>query len=377
MTTPQQQSSEQRSGRSEPIVDVGIPAFGRPHYLVEAIESVLSQSLTAWRLRISEDGPGGGAVEDAVRPYLADPRISYSATGERLGAAGNSTVLIQAGSAPYVHLLHDDDMLEAGFLERHVSFLEANPTCGLVFSTFAEIDGEGREIARHDPQIREGVHGVEDCVQFMLHHNPISTDNAVVRRSAYEAVGEEFDASLPAIYDYEMWFRMATRFPFGYLAVCDTYWRRHGEQISYSSYRGEEYLKFLDDADRRLQRERPDLRLNGELLRRKRSSAMLSAAIDAFEERDDPAKAARYLREALRASKVQMLDPRAAFAALGIALGRPGRRLAVRCRHFLHLRGLRLVYHPYPALPRRMVQPSSQEKTARRTMDLIAEVTRR
>jgi glycosyltransferase involved in cell wall biosynthesis len=364
VATAEQHVRGRRGRRPEPIVDVGIPAYGRPTYLVEAIESVLGQSLENWRLRISEDGPGGGAVEEAVRPYLSDPRITYSATGERLGAAGNSTRLIRAGTAPYVHLLHDDDLLESGFLERHVEFLEANPDCGLVFSTFAEIDGDGRVGARHGPRIREGAHSIEDGVRYLLHHNPISTDCAVVRRSAYEAVGEEFDASLAAIYDYEMWLRMAPRFSFGYLAVCDTWWRRHGEQISYSSYRGEEYLQLLEDSDRRLQRERPDLRLSGRLLQRKRASAMLSAAIDAFEQHDDPRKAAHYLRQALRVGKVNALDPRAACAVVGIAFGRPGRRLAVAARYLLHRLGHRLVYHPYPGLPEGMVESPSEPSAA-------------
>lgn len=362
MTSSQHRPSEQDNGRPE-LVDVGIPSCGRPRFLVNAIESVLAQSLTAWRLRISEDGPGEGGVEEAVRPYLSDPRISYSPTGQKLGAPGNSTVLIQAGSAPYVHLLHDDDVIEAGFLERHVSFLEANPSCGVAFSKYGEIDHEGREIAWHDPQLREGVHGIEDFVRLMLHHNALSPHCAVVRRSAYEGVGVAFDERFPWAYDYEMWFRLATRCQFGYLPVCDTFWRRHGEQITYRVYRGEEYLSLLEHADRWLQRERPDLRLDGELMRRKRSSAMLSAAIDALEQ-EDPAKAARHLKEALRVWRVHVLDPRAACAVLGIALGRPGRRLAIACRRFLHGRGHRLVYRPYPAIPPRMVQPAQPKPTA-------------
>jgi glycosyltransferase involved in cell wall biosynthesis len=363
MTTAMHQSSDRREGRPEAIVDVGIPACGRPRFLVDAIESILAQSLTSWRLRISEDGPPGGAVEEAVRPYLADPRVSYSATGRQLGAAGNSTQVIQAGSAPYVHLIHDDDVIEGGFLERHVSFLEANPSCGVAFSMYGEIDQEGREIAHHDPELREGVLRVEDCVRLMLHHNALSPHCAVVRRSAYEAVGSVFDASFPWAYDYEMWFRLATRVPFGYLPVCDAYWRRHGEQITYNVDRGEEYLKLLDHTDEWLQRELPDARLGDKVLRRKRASAMLSASLDALQQ-GDRAKAGRHLRQALGVSKLHLLDPRVPLVLGGIAFGAPGTRLAVACRRFFHRHGRRLVYSPYPSLPPRMDQPAGPNSNA-------------
>jgi glycosyltransferase involved in cell wall biosynthesis len=332
------------------LVDVNIPACGRSDYVVEAIESVLRQSLQSWRLRISDDGPGGGAVEAAVRPYLDDPRISYSANGRRLGASGNATACIQAGTAPYVHLLHDDDMVEEGFLERHVRFLEGNPDCGLVFSSYVEVDGEGREIARAESLAREGVYAADEFLPLMLQRNLPTPASVVVRRAAYEAVGPRFDGRFAAIYDYEMWFRIATRFPVGYLASWDVHWRRHGEQISYSSYRGEEYLLLLQHMDQLLQRTRPDLRLSPTLQRRKEASALLTASIDALEQGDVP-RARRRLHDALRHSKRLLLDPRVAAAAVGIAFGEPGRRAAVAGRRALHRRGIRLVYHPYPPAP--------------------------
>src|SRR5207244_1001390 len=49
-----------------PLVDVGIPAYGRSRFVEDAIESVLAQTLGSFRLTVSEDGPGGGALEDAV-----------------------------------------------------------------------------------------------------------------------------------------------------------------------------------------------------------------------------------------------------------------------------------------------------------------------
>ncbi len=330
------------------VVDVGIPAHGRPRYLVEAIESVLAQTFGSWRLWISDDGPGGGPVEEAVAPYLDDPRISYLATGTQLGPAGNSTKLIQCGDAPYVYLLHDDDLIEKRFLERHVEFLDTHPDCGLVFSSFAEIDADGNEIARSKLPIRAGRYEIDEFIPLMLHHNLISTDNVVVRRAAYEAVGPAFDASFPAIYDYEMWLRLAASYPAGYLAVWDSYWRRHGEQVSYTSYRGDEYHRLLEHIDTILEREQPQLRLPPRLQRRKRSSALLSAALDALDQ-GDPPRARRRLAQALKVNRLSVLDPRAACAAAGVALGDPGRRLALGARRVLHRRGKRLVYSPYPS----------------------------
>ena len=91
-----------RVSESRPRVDVGMPTRGEAPYIGEAISSVCAQSYADWTLRISENGPGGGELEDRLAPYLGDERIRYSATGHDLGAAQNHTRLLRAGDAPYV-----------------------------------------------------------------------------------------------------------------------------------------------------------------------------------------------------------------------------------------------------------------------------------
>ena len=63
------------------------PGFRRPQFIPEAIESVLAQTYSNWRLVVSENGPGGGEVEAAVRQSRATPGIRYVATGRNLGPA--------------------------------------------------------------------------------------------------------------------------------------------------------------------------------------------------------------------------------------------------------------------------------------------------
>src|SRR5438876_3177794 len=80
-----------------PVVDVGISTLGTSRYLVEAIESVLSQSLSEWSLVVSENGPGLTDVRRAMEPFLEDKRVRHVVTGTRLGRGAHYTRLIRAG----------------------------------------------------------------------------------------------------------------------------------------------------------------------------------------------------------------------------------------------------------------------------------------
>ena len=108
------------SGRrdSRPVVDVGVPTWGRPQYLRETIESVLAQTFQRWRLTVSENGPGDEEIRAIVEPYLDDSRVRHVPTGSEISAPENATRAIEAGDAPFVALLHDDDRWDPEFLAR-------------------------------------------------------------------------------------------------------------------------------------------------------------------------------------------------------------------------------------------------------------------
>ena len=300
--------ANQNADEREPLVDIGIPSWGRPGYLATAIESVLAQTLGSWRLVVSEDGPAGGPVAAAVAPYLTDRRIRYTVAGESMGAAGNKTQLIQIGRAPYVALLDDDDCWESEFLARRVAFLEAHPECGLVFSSMAVIDGSGREVGRWTAGLAEGMQLRVQFVRRLLRSNPIGSSSTLVRRSAYEAVGPVFDGRFPRTYDYEMWLRLGLRFPVGYLGGYDACWRVHTDQGS-AELGGlvEEYSALVDHMFALAQRDQPDLGLSDRERRQKLSSILLTGALNALEH-GDRRTSADCLRTALRIHPLAIAD---------------------------------------------------------------------
>ena len=306
-------------------VDVGIPAYGRPHLLVQAIESALGQTLTEIRITISDNGPGGGEVEQAVQPYLSDERVRYVSTGG-VPQHENMTRLIQTGDAPYVGLLHDDDIWEPEFLERRVDFLEAHPDCGFAFSSKYVINSEGQRIAADPRPMPEGVIPSEVFLPILYERNPVSPPSLLVRRSAYEAVGPSFTPELRRYFDYEMLFRLAARFPVGYLPVADCGYRLHtGSTTSASRHFGEEHLHSLDVAEAIVSDARPGFRFDPELRARIRSFYELRACMDLLEQ-GRRRTALGHLQNAVRLRPQVLGNFRFAAGLFALLLGPLGQR---------------------------------------------------
>lgn len=343
-------------------VDIGMPAFERPHFIGEALESALAQSHTNWTLTVSENGPGGGAVEAEVRKYTGDPRIRYSATGENLGPAANWTRLIRIGTAPYVTLLQDDDKWEPDFLAHRVAFLEQNPSCAFVFSGESKIDQHGRSIdIERTPSLperdvadvlAEGVYPPREFLDAMyrnklggIHTPAICSVGVMSRRSALESVGATFDADYPYwFWDVELYLRMALRYPTGFLALADGINRIHNANLTtaWGSFDGEHWVRYHHYHREWFMRELPGLELPREFDELVAQSYTM-AALDALEQ-GDRRKGARYLRGAARSSAGALLDPRVITGVASLLLGRLGTPLIKRARSLRRRRSDRIVY---------------------------------
>jgi glycosyltransferase involved in cell wall biosynthesis len=286
VTVPDHAQPSHEDGRAsetreaDVVVDIAIPAYRRATYIGEAIESVLAQTYDRWRLTVCDNGPGGSEIEQAVRPYLSDPRVSYTASGQEASLAENWTRAINQGTGPYVALLPDDDRWHPPFLGARVEALAAHPECGFVFAEWVQVDERGNEIARSSVRFAEGVVSRDVLAHWLTRQNIVTDPTVVVRRSAYHAVGAVFD---PAWHyaDWEMWARLAARFPGYYLARHDSYWRRHAQTVTFARREEpEQLLAMADHIERMFVRELDGFR-PGRLERaRKRSRILLHSASD-------------------------------------------------------------------------------------------------
>lgn len=315
------------------LVDVGMTAHGRPLWIGEAVESVLAQSEARWRLTILDDGPGGGEIEHAVAPYVADERVRYVATNQPVSANQAMTEVMGIGDAPYFAFLHDDDCWGPRFLENRLTFLERNPECAFVYSGHTDIDPEGREVEVHQDPLPEGP--VDPAVllpEFALRNAVDTMHSVLVRRDALEAIGARLDPAIRRLYDWELWFRLAVHFPAGYLhAAGDVYYRVHPQQMSSVPGHNQDFLDMYDHVDAVLAGRMPEHRLDDRDRRARRATLLLSVALDHLQE-DQPREARAALREAAGERRAIVGQPRFGLALAGVIGGRRVRRAVERLR---------------------------------------------
>jgi cellulose synthase/poly-beta-1,6-N-acetylglucosamine synthase-like glycosyltransferase len=206
------------SGAARCTASVVIPCFDQGHYLAEAIESVLAQSVGAAEILVVDDGSRDNTFEVAGR-Y---PEVHRLRQPNRGAPAARNAGLAASSCECIVFLDADDRLLPQG-LEIGAGALAKRPNVAFVAGLSQDIAGDGTAlIGARQPLVTQDhyVRLLEDCFIW-------SGSSIVYRRSAVESL-EGFDESLAAGDDYDLYLRLARRFPvYCYDAVVTEY-RRHG-----------------------------------------------------------------------------------------------------------------------------------------------------
>jgi glycosyltransferase involved in cell wall biosynthesis len=195
---------------------VMIPAYNAGDYLEQALRSVLDQDPGPDRMQVAvvDDASAGVDRAEAIVRRLAPDRVEFHRAVENLGLAGNWNRCIGLARGHWVHLLHQDDWVLPGFYEQLGRAEAQAPGVGAAFCRHFFADGDGHWTALSHLEGRTaGV--LESLLVRLSSVQPIQCPSIVVRRSAYEALGG-FRGDLRYNLDWEMWCRIASRYPIWY-----------------------------------------------------------------------------------------------------------------------------------------------------------------
>jgi len=225
VASPSKAPKRLRVGK-EGFVSVVIPCYNQAHFLVEAIQSVLSQVYPNFEVIVVDDGSQDATAEVAATYADKDPRVRLICQQNR-GLAGARNRGLAEANGEYAVFLDSDDRLVEGAFEVGVRELEANPDCAFVFGHYRPISADG--VAYAVPR-QERIGG--DHYLALLRDNYISMPASVMyRRWVFEEVGG-FDGSVDAAADWDLYLRVARRFPIHHHGEVVADYRWHGANMT-------------------------------------------------------------------------------------------------------------------------------------------------
>lgn len=194
--------------KSSPTVSVCIPAYNNEAYILDTINSVLSQTFTDFELVVIDDCSKDGTAR--VVESVDDSRVRLVRNEKNLGMAGNWNRCIEEAKAPLVKLLCADDILYPDSLRLEVQALLDNPDINLVSSDTALINLQGEQVGAFKRWPVNGrMNGRRLAKISLLFNNFFGAPcNSMFRRESALAVGG-FDKNFPYILDFDLWLRLA------------------------------------------------------------------------------------------------------------------------------------------------------------------------
>ena len=190
-----------------PKVSVVIPTYNRGRVVGEAIDSVLSQRYDDFELIVVDDGSTDG-TEELLASYLS--RLTYIYQEHRgVSAARNHGIVSARGE--YLSFLDSDDLWLRDKLSTQMRFMEFHPECRICYTDEIWI----RKGVRVNPMKKHRKYSgmiFEQCLPLCI----VSPSSVLIARTLLEEIGA-FDESLEACEDYDLWLRIAARYPIHFI----------------------------------------------------------------------------------------------------------------------------------------------------------------
>lgn len=210
-------------------VDIIIPAYNAARFLPGAIESVMAQTETDWRMLLVDDGSTDNTrkVVEGYVEQLGD-RLTYVFQENRgLPAARNTA--IRNGSAPLLALLDADDLWLPNRLTESLAAFEGRPEIGLAYGRITRFSDTGAVI---DTFAGNGSRGEDDVARWIYTRKiELPCPSVTFRRAAVDKVGL-FDETLRASEDRDLWLRIAQHYRVAFVPAVIALYRRSESSMS-------------------------------------------------------------------------------------------------------------------------------------------------
>lgn len=212
------------TSESTNLVSVVISSYNHERYLGEAIESVLAQTYPRFEVIVVDDG----STDRSWQVATGFPGVRCVRQENRGTPAATRNRGLQESRGEYVVFLDGDDRLLPQALEIGVRHLQTRPDCAFAAGRCQSMSGDRKSLTSF-PSSAETDH-----YRALLIKNYILTPGSVIFRRAAVAELKGFDSSfeIKGSDDYDMYLRIAARWPVFYHDETVLEYREHDSNLS-------------------------------------------------------------------------------------------------------------------------------------------------
>jgi glycosyltransferase involved in cell wall biosynthesis len=186
-------------------VAVVVPCHNVERYLQRALDSTFAQTFRDFHVYAVNDS----STDRTLEVLEANARRCSFVSQPHAGPAAARNRAIEMSQSPFIAFLDADDEWLPTKLERQIKLLEEDPTLGLVCS-LCRVNGSAHDATATFPM--GGIPRSGKLFRDLVRSCFVFTPTVVVRRSCLADVGL-FNEALAVSEDFNLWLRIAARWP--------------------------------------------------------------------------------------------------------------------------------------------------------------------
>lgn len=216
------------------LVTIGLPVRNGERYLVEAVQSILHQTLQDFSVIVVLDGSTDNSEQ--ILMDLGDDRFTILKRKESRGLSAAMNLVNQRAETHLVARMDADDVMLPGRLESQYHTMQGNAHVDVLGTWFDYIDKDSNPLSG---PVRLPTQP-DEIRAAMQSYTAIGHPTAMYRRERIMAIGG-YDESFPQAQDIALWLKcLASGYNFANVPQVLLHYRQHDTQVSVTTPQGQD-----------------------------------------------------------------------------------------------------------------------------------------
>ena len=190
-----------------PKVSVIVPTYNRANRLEGTLRSIVSQTYQDFELIVVDDG----STDNTSKVIESFPSAQYLPMKKNSGVSKARNIGLACAKGEFICFLDSDDLWKEKKLEIQIHWMESNTDNQVCYTDEIWV----RNGVRVNPMNRHRKYS-GDIFRHCLGLCIVSPSSVMIRAKLFDEIGN-FDESLPACEDYDLWLRIASKYAFHFI----------------------------------------------------------------------------------------------------------------------------------------------------------------